>query len=163
MFNLELIQHLFEYRDGKLYWKNKPSKYSNISLGTEAGSLYNTGYRIIKFSGYRCQTHRLIYFYHYGHIPKIIDHIDSNPLNNKIENLREATSSQNAYNTKINTRNKSGVKGVYFHKKSKKYVAQCTVDGFKKNLGGFTSLEEAENFVKKYRELHHGEFVNHGI
>ena len=49
-----------------------------------------------------------------------IDHIDGNSKNNKIENLREATLSQNCQNQKIRNTNTSGTKGVWFHKQSNK-------------------------------------------
>ena len=58
---------------------------------------------------------------HYGYLPKIIDHIDRNPANNKIENLRAASRSLNCLNSKINKTNKSGVKNVDFLKSKKRW------------------------------------------
>jgi len=66
----------------------------------------------------------LIFLYHHGYLPKFVDHIDGNKKNNRIENLREATKSQNAMNQKVSTRNTSGIKGVMWHKRDKKWFVQ---------------------------------------
>ena len=58
-----------------------------------------------------------------------VDHIDTNRLNNKLDNLRWATNSENMMNSKIRTNNTSGSKGVYFDKSSKKWRVQITVNG----------------------------------
>jgi hypothetical protein len=65
---------------------------------------------------------------HYGYIPSIIDHIDGNPLNNNIKNLRPATEMQNHHNMGISKRNKSGIKGVCWDKSKNKWFARCNFD-----------------------------------
>jgi hypothetical protein len=89
-----------------------------------------------------------------------VDHFDSNRLNNKIENLRFATTSENNMNRKINSNNISGFKGIHFHKKLNKWCAQIQINGKKQHLGLFENIEDAINArVKKAKEIF-GEFIN---
>ena len=89
-----------------------------------------------------------------------VDHIDNNILNNNINNLRFATSSENGMNSKISNRNSSGYKGITFHKKSNKWHAYININGKRQNLGFFEKIEDAINArVKKAEELF-GEFKN---
>jgi hypothetical protein len=73
----------------------------------------------------------------------IVEHKDGNGLNNRKNNLRPATCSQNSMNTKLRSNNTSGCKGVTFDKKWDKWVAKITVDGKDHCLGGFSTKEEA--------------------
>lgn len=72
-----------------------------------------------------------------------IDHINNDPLNNHIENLRWATREENSRNTQIRSNNTSGVKGVSWDKSRRKWLAQIRVDGIKVNLGCYNTIEEA--------------------
>ena len=156
----ELLHELFEYRDGHLYWKIKPSR--PVHMGDKAGTMMRQGYIniLIKRKPYR--EHRLIFMMFHGYMPKYIDHIDLNKINNKIKNLRESTASQNCYNREKRPDNTSGVKGVHFVKDKKRWRARCTVDGKRHLIGDFTNIQDAENALKLFREKHHGEFANHG-
>lgn len=69
------IQKIFDYQDGKLYWKIRPH-HSHIKIGNHAGYEHQSGYRRIKINNILYLEHRLIYLYHYGYIPKMLDHID---------------------------------------------------------------------------------------
>ena len=75
---------------------------------------------------------------------KCVDHIDNNPLNNHISNLRWASYQENSYNRKINIKNTSGVKGVHFNKNANKWEAKITIDGIKIHLGIYLTLDEAK-------------------
>ena len=87
-----------------------------------------------------------------------VDHIDNNPSNNNVKNLRWATSSDNGCNRGRTKNNKSGFKGVSFHKQSKKYQAMININDKNKHLGLFKSAEEASKvYEAKAREIH-GEF-----
>ena len=72
-----------------------------------------------------------------------VDHIDTNRLNNKLDNLRWASNSENNYNSKIRTDNTSGSKGVYFDKSSNKWRVQINVNGKRLYVGRFTKKEDA--------------------
>jgi hypothetical protein len=148
----------FEYKNGNLYYKVDLSK--KMKTGKKAGSIASDGryYNIgINKKGYR--LHRIIYLYHFGHLPAEIDHIDGNRLNNLIENLRPATRSQNACNAKKSAANSSGVKGVRWNKKDKKWRACIRINRKEYFGGNFDSVEQAAQKVKQMRQYFHGEFA----
>ena len=157
----DYLKQIFDYKDGNLYWKIKTGARS--LKGAKAGYFDKScKYSLIRIKGKSYLTHRLIYLYHHGFLPKILDHIDANKLNNKIENLRPSNLITNGYNAKISKRNKSRIKGVYWHNLMKKWAVQLSIDGKQKKLGYFENLKDAEILVKKMREQHHKEFANHG-
>ena len=156
----ELLHELFEYRNGVLYWKIK--RPNGIQIGDKAGSIDRHGYLITGFFGKRCLNHRIIFLMIKGYLPKYLDHIDGNPLNNCITNLREASLSQNSYNTKRNCRNTTGVKSVYWNKVNKKYGVRIRTNSGRKFFGYFEDLELAELVATEARNKYHGEFANHG-
>ena len=87
-----------------------------------------------------------------------IDHIDSDGLNNRRNNLRTATKSQNQCNQRLNARNKSGFKGVSWHVPSAKWQSHIMLHGKSRNLGHFGCPTAAHfAYVKASRALH-GEF-----
>lgn len=98
---------------------------------------------------------------HHGYLPDVIDHIDGDILNNKIENLRPATHTQNMRNTKLSSRNNSGVKGVNWDKKSNKWRVHISVDGKTKTFGRFKDMELAELIAIEARDKYYGEFARH--
>lgn len=111
------VKDLFDYYDGKLFWKVRKSDKTKI--GSEAGSKQSNGYVKIRIDGKSYRLHRLVYLYHHGILPEYIDHIDGNPSNNLIENLRPATLRENGLNRTKQLNNTSGYKGVYLHKATK--------------------------------------------
>ena len=88
-----------------------------------------------------------------------IDHIDRNPLNNKIENLRVCTQAQNHINSKTPRNNTSGYKGV-LKTPSGKFQARLGFKGKKLYLGLFDSAEEAAECVKRVTKELYGEFAD---
>jgi hypothetical protein len=94
----------------------------------------------------------------HGEIPKNqIDHVNGDKSDNRIENLRQATPTQNSCNVGKRARNKSGFKGVSYEPKSKKnpFIAQIQVGGKKVYLGCFQTAEVAHGaYVKASAELH---------
>ena len=156
----ELLHELFSYSDGELFWKVSPKAF--ITVGDIAGCVEVRGYKVIKILGRKYKAHRLIFLYHNGYIPKFIDHIDGNRINNRIENLRVATREQNNQNAKFRKDNTSGIKGVSWNKRTKKWIAQCSVNGVSW-FRSFDDFDEACKSIKQYREKHHKEFTNHGI
>lgn len=107
----------------------------------------------VDFLGVRYRVTHIIWALHHGIWPEIIDHIDHDKQNNKIENLREATINQNMWNRQ--ERNPLG-KGVTM--KAGKYHAQIQCNGIKKHLGDYLTAEEAAAaYAKASKELH-GEF-----
>lgn len=89
----------------------------------------------------------------------LVDHINRNKKDNRICNLRICNKSQNAYNTTLNRLNKSGYKGVYFRKDTKKWVAEIKHNYKKHCLGCFNSKEEAIEARKKYESIYAGDYI----
>lgn len=155
----EYLNELFEYKEGDLYWRVKRRK---TKPGDKAGRRKSNGYCEVGVDGVLHGTHRLIFMMFHGYMPRIVDHADGNPSNNKIENLREASHMQNMWNSKTPNTNTSGFKGVYFNKKTKKWVAQCFYNNKHIHLGSYSDIHDAAEAVKNYREAHQGVFANHG-
>jgi hypothetical protein len=156
----EYLREIFDYKDGHLYWKKRTS--IRITIGKKVGYLSKDGRIYTRINKKLVGLHRVIFAYHHGYFPKLVDHIDRNCLNNSIENLREATKSQNAFNSKIASNNKSGVKGICWHKNAKKWHTRIVVGKKIIVSSFFENLSDAENFVKKMRKIHHKEFACHG-
>jgi len=155
----ELLRHLFEYRDGALYWKN-PSKHNSYLVGKKAGAVNGPkGYRQVRIKGRIYMEHRVIYLMMKGVLPTVIDHINGDPSDNRIENLRACTPLQNRLNAK--GWGGSGVKGVTRVKRNSTWQAQLVICGKQRYLGTFKTLQEAADVVKQAREKHHGEFARH--
>jgi hypothetical protein len=142
--------NLFEYKDGDLIWINSPNNL--VPAGSKAGSLRNDGYVGIFVKGTYYFAHRIVWEMFNGEIPTglVIDHIDGNRANNRIENLRLCTFQQNHFNRGKQSNNKSGFKGVSWHKQKQKWVAQIKIDGRNKFLGFFTDPVKA---YEKYCEV----------
>lgn len=156
----ELLQSLFDYKDGNLFWKTSPN--SRIVIGSKCGSSDAYGYQCVKINKKAYKVHRLIWMYFYGEMPNIIDHIDGNKQNNKIENLRNVTQFENCQNSKSRRDNTSGVKGVNFHKLTGKWAVQISVNKQRKHIGLFDDIELAELVAIECRNKFHKEFANHG-
>ena len=94
----------------------------------------------------------------YGNEPvPYIDHINGDKLDNRIENLRAATHSQNCMNRCQRSDNKSGVKGVRL--KKGKWYGSIVLNGKTHSAGYFTEKEDAAAAVDKLRKELHGEFA----
>jgi hypothetical protein len=89
---------------------------------------------------------------------RLADHIDGDPKNNTLENLRVATGSQNSVNRHVVASN-SGYRGVTFHKQSKKWVAAIKVNNKSIYLGLFLDPEEAARAYDAAARMHFGEFA----
>lgn len=162
MLTKEMVNEFFDYKDGVLYWKKKTSSTANqIKIGEVAGSVSKNRYESVWLNKKSYLVHRLIFLFHHGFLPKAIDHIDGNSKNNKIENLREATLSQNCQNQKIRNTNTSGTKGVWFHKQSNKWQVALCINKKRKHLGSYKDLELAELVATEARNKYHGEFARH--
>jgi hypothetical protein len=160
MLSIDEINMLWtESSDGKLYWNLDRGK--NKVKGKEAGTVQRTGYKYVMYSGKLYSVHRIIFFKNHGYLPKEIDHINCIKTDNRIENLREATRSQNQWNRASYKNSKTKVKGVSLHGCGK-YSAELKHEGKKHYLGLFKTIEEATKVVMKKREELQGEFTNHG-
>ena len=125
-------------------------KSVRVSCGDLAGSV-RKGYLQIDINGRRYLAHRLAWFYIHKEWPNVfIDHVDRNQLNNKLENLRLATRSQNGQNSKDRA-SASGFRGVSQTSKNR-WRAAVKIDGKTKYLGLYTSPEEAHQAFLRARD-----------
>lgn len=151
---VELIE--IDPHAGKCIWKN-PNPQSRCKIGDQAGCLDPSGYRRVMLDKVSYKNHILIWFYVHKQWPEnLIDHIDGNPTNDGIANLRPATASQNQQN---NHRRKgvSGIKGV--SPRHGKWVARITIDGKTEHLGIFPSKEEAGAAYAESAKVLFGEYA----
>ena len=102
-------------------------------------------YFVCTIGGETYYLHRLIWFYHHGYFPEMLDHIDNDQSNNRIENLRPCTRAENQYNSRRKVNNKSGAKGVTKDPrcKTKPWKARIGVDKKQVTLGFYSTVEEA--------------------
>lgn len=161
--DLELFNEWISYDpwNGEFFYKKKPNR--NKPAGSKAGGKSKkAGYLQISVLNKRHQANRVAFLMFHGWLPnQIIDHHDGDPSNNRISNLRPATPGQNQYNKMITKANTSGVKGVSFCRKSKRFHAKLKVSKVQKFIGSFETLEEAAEAIKAARITHHGEFARH--
>ena len=155
----DFLKSFFHYEDGRLFY-TQPS--GRMTIGDRAGTVNGSGYYQTCIKGKIYKNHRLIFLMHHGYLPKEIDHIDGNPRNNRIENLREATHTQNSMNHKLSKANKSGFKGVNWCNTTNKWRATCRAFGKKHHVGHFVNIEDAVKALESFRKLNHGNFANNG-
>ncbi len=140
-FSQSELSDLFSYSDGRLFWKVKPCKH--MKAGSEAGSLNKNGYKYVSIKGSKQLLHRVIFKMHTGLEPSHVDHIDRNPANNTIENLRASTFAENAWNMNTPKTNTSGVMGVHWDKRREKWMAYMRHNGKRKHLGYYSEFDAA--------------------
>ena len=150
---------------GVFTWKDRPAGIAGWSpkrAGKEAGRIMKRRipYRQIRADDRQYYAHRLAFLYMTGAWPtEYVDHIDHDGLNNRWDNLREATNQQNQWNAGMSARNKTGFKGVSFAKAAQKYQASITTDSKVYYLGQYATPEEAHAAYCSAARLHRGEFV----
>ena len=148
---------LYNKNTGIFYWNVNRQK---IQKGSIAGGLSGEGYIQIRVLGKKMGAHRMAWLLHYGTLPKNqLDHINEIKTDNRIENLREATHSQNMRNYTHNVKNTSGYKNVVWSKKSSKWQVGLRVNGKKKHIGLFNSINEAVEAAQSARQQFHGAFA----
>ena len=157
----EYLQSIFNYRDGELYWKKIKVK-NQIKAGDMAGFITTNNYKNVRLDSKKIPVHHIIFIMHHGYLPKKIDHKDNNRLNNRIENLRIATTENNNQNAIRRKDNTTGVKGVNFCKRDKRFIARIQANSSRHLVGYFNTLEEAEKALVKARKEYHKEFANNG-
>lgn len=149
---------------GVFVWK--VTRSFKAVAGAVAGSEYKaTGYLRIQIDGTSYLAHRLAWLHHYGEWPTLdIDHINGEKSDNRIANLREATTSQNGQNQhRAQSDNKSGALGVYLDKNGR-WRAVIAKDGLIYGLGAFDTKESAHAaYLSAKRELHEFGVIAQGV
>ena len=145
---------------GTLHWQyTRGTAVKDQRVGYRHTNVRNkTTYLRAEILGKKYFVHVLIWLYHTGQFPNGgLDHKDRNGMHNQFENLREATSSQNKFNSGLQICNTTGAAGVTRHKS--KWRAQITKEGKKIHIGLFSSkleaiLARAEMADKLFGEFH---------
>ena len=151
----EYLRSILHYSPETGIFTRKVSTANNVKAGDIAGSLDGDGYLLIGVQSRVHSAHRLAWFYVYGTWPKDqLDHINRNPADNRIANLREATNKQNLQNAGKYSHNTSGHPGVCWHKQRSKWRASIRHNQKLIHLGLFTTLEEAIAARKAAQKLY---------
>lgn len=145
----------YEPDTGFIYWKKSPTTFGpKRSTNKPTGGVESTGYVRLDFRvnnrPIRVQAHRLAWYLYYGEVPSdLIDHIDHNKTNNKIDNLRATDHSKNVRHSsikkaKLKKRKEGCCIGVYKKGSIKRpYAAIYYVDRKMKYLGYYATMVEA--------------------
>lgn len=139
--------------------EDRDARWNTRYAGTVAGhKSKSNGYCSVYLDGENYQAHRLVWMLAYGVLPNdlMIDHIDGDGFNNRLDNLRLCTNSQNQFNRDSNT-SKKLPKGVYRWRR--KFKAEITIDGIRKYLGLFKTPEQASEAYQLAAQEFHGEFA----
>jgi len=146
----EELRSIFEYNPftGVARWKEGRS---NMVQGSLAGCLHGSGYKVVTINSKSQKLHRVIWIMLFGDIPDgfYIDHINGNKIDNRLENLRLATNSQNQQNRPAPKNSTSGYRGVTWHKQVNKWMARICIKGERKTIGFFDTAEDAYEAYKK--------------
>lgn len=146
---------IYDGLSGAFYWKINNGR---IRAGDRAGYLSQKGYRSVQINNKLYREHRLVWLYHKGSMPENqIDHINRIKTDNRIENLRDCTPSENCGNVPLTKRNKTGYKGVYFCKRRKKWRVRVRKQKVYE-IGFFQTLEQAAEAYKTAAKSIFGEF-----
>jgi HNH endonuclease/AP2 domain len=152
------LRALLHYDEGtgEFRWRKRMSP--SIQAGDMAGTLDSQGYRRIIISGRIYRAHHLAWLYMRGNwCSLVIDHRDGDPANNRWNNLRSATRSQNSANRRVHRNNACGLKGV--SAQGRRWCATICKNGRIHHLGIFPTPQEAHAaYVKAARKLF-GEFA----
>ncbi len=158
----EAIKERFYTDDGKLFYKEREGQiwWNTNKAHKEVGKKNYYGHicvtQTLKGKVKNFCVHRIIWFLEKGYWPTQIDHIDRNPSNNKIENLREVTQRENNFNKgKYKTKNTS--KGV--NKVGNRWVARISAHHVKYHIGTFDTEEQAAAAYQERAKVLHGEYV----
>jgi len=178
--SVEILEDFFDYNllTGFLTHKYRPmkyfkskrsySKFNNNMVGKRAGSPYDhlskNGRRSISVFRKKYLEHRVIWALYYKEWPPkgmVIDHINGDPSDNRLDNLRLVTPRENAMNRKLSSNCKSGVSGIHKSVTRNSWVAVIWVGGRNLNLGTFINFDDAVK-VRKAAEIKYGFHENHG-
>lgn len=154
----ELRQYLHEHfrydeESGHLIYTKKVANRTEV--GDIAGSINACGYRATTIKGVHYYIHHLIWVFHFGSWPDELDHIDRNPSNNRIENLRLTNKIQQQFNRDANSNNVSGIRGVaYYPDRNKPYRVELQYKGVKSPTRSFYTADEAKKYAEaEYKRI----------
>lgn len=152
-----VLQSTFVLKDGRLI--NKFSRTAR-KAGCFADASNSRGYRTVYVAGKLRLAHRVIWKMTHGEDPKLfLDHINGDIRDNRPENLREVSHTQNMFNKKTYKSSSTGIKGVHHRKDNGMWRAYVVADGKRLNIGQFPTKEEAQAALNPIRAELHGEYA----
>lgn len=161
----ERLKELLNYdaSTGVFTWLPRDSKQFNaVFAGKEAGTVKSCEYLRINLGGKIYKAHRLAWLYAYGAFPeKEIDHINHNPLDNRLVNLREVSHAENGKNQSLKKNSKTGISGVNWHSYKQRWHSRINSNGDRLHLGDYDDFFEAV-CARKSAENAHKYHINHG-
>lgn len=158
--NFDLAVQIFIYdaESGILKWRK--GRGNKSGAGAIAGSINSGGHLCLKFKGKGYLVHRIAWLIHFGQWPEHqVDHVNRIKTDNRIINLRAATSTENKRNTGLRRDNTSGCKGVCWHKDKGKWFAIVRINNKQKHLGYYDDIELADLVAKEARSKFYGDFA----
>lgn len=155
------VLELYAYDSETGVFTHRFNKGGTARAGSVAGATERSGHLKLKVDQKRYKAHRLAWLIVHGRWPNgLIDHINRDPGDNRICNLRETDVSGNMHNRTINANNTSGAKGVHYCKRDKRWIVQVRCNN-KTSAKRFATCEEATAFAAMMRVELHGEFARH--
>lgn len=149
----------YEPETGKLFWRERDRNLSGLEAGGVASS---DGYRRVRINGQIRLAHRVILAMETGAWPAgQVDHINGDRSDNRLANLRSVSLAENMLNKARYATNKSGVTGVHWHRQHKKWCAAIQINGRRRTLGVFASIEDAVR-ARVSAQAEAGFHINHG-
>ncbi len=147
----------YDRETGEFTWKKPPAK--GVKAGETAGWCNKQGYRVLGLKNKDFRLHRIAWLLEHGEWPNgELDHINRIKGDNRIENLRLATGSQNSMNRSKRNDNTSGYKGVSWHRNRNKWQALIGKNNKLKHLGYFETMEDAVNAYTRASAAMFGEY-----
>ena len=155
----------FVAETGKMIWKRHPEMpewWNNRFAGTPAiNTLDKNGYLVGAVDSIKVSAHRVLWAMVHGDWPIQIDHINHDKADNRLDNLRQVSQSENIRNRPLFKNNTSGACGVYWCKQTQKWRATIGVNGKAICLGRYACKETAIS-VRKDAQAEHDFHENHG-
>lgn len=183
----KFLKETFNYCDtGNFIWKeDRPFEHFATTVGYKvykaqragkiAGKIAINGKRdnrevVVSYKGDKVKypLHKLIFLYHRGFVPELIDHVDGNYLNNRISNLQELNFQLNTAKATMFSHNTTGYRGVRYRKRDDKYIVNIKVDSVGYYCGQYSCVHKAAlvyNYIANavFGEYHYKNDVPHGI
>jgi hypothetical protein len=153
--NQKQVLKAFSYENGVLLWRIKPNR--RIKIGSVAGCISKDRW-VIGFEGALRPRSHLVWLMHKGRLPQNdLDHINRDAFDDRIENLRDISHSENLLNCCLHKNNTSGFRGVWFHSSRSKWVGEIrSRSKGQRIVRQFNTKKEAVKFVSEQGSELHG-------